>query len=161
MLFSGMSPNMAVNILISTCYWCHLLCCVHTNRRQTLSFVSSFIGIWVLGLNNKNFQYNVPWYMMHCMLHWMTSLQFVHSHVCVHNQGNINNWECATQKARYCMVLLLQQYWLELVSRRNWEFYWDFHFMVELTVTGTCSTCWKYDMLLMNFLRMAPSCQNI
>jgi len=66
--------------------------------------------------------------MMHCMLHWMTSLQFVHSHVCVHNQGNINNWECATQKARYCMVLLLQQYWLELVSRRNWEFYRDFSF---------------------------------
>jgi len=37
-----------------------------------------------------------------------------------------------------------------------------FHFMVELTVTGTCSTCWKYDhLLLMNFLRMAPSCRNI
>jgi len=37
-----------------------------------------------------------------------------------------------------------------------------FHFMMELRVTGTCSMCLTEDhLLLMNFLRMAPSCQNI
>ena len=76
-------------------------------------------------------------------------------------QSRKYKWDCATGKACYGMVLL-QQYWLELVNRCNWEFYRDFSFFMELRVTGTCSTCWKYDhLLLMNFLRMAPSCQNI
>jgi len=101
----------------------HLLCCVHTNRRQTLSFVSSCIRIWVLGLNNTNCQYNVPWHKMHCTLHRMIFLQFVYCHVFIHNEGNINNRECATQNAHYCMVLLLQQYWLELANTCNSEFY--------------------------------------
>jgi hypothetical protein len=34
--------------------------------------------------------------------------------------------------------------------------------MVELRVTSTWNMCWKYDhLLLINFLRMASSCQNI
>jgi hypothetical protein len=30
--------------------------------------------------------------------------------VCMHNPENINNSECITEKAGYCIVLLLQQY---------------------------------------------------
>jgi len=38
----------------------------------------------------------------------------------------------------------------------------NFRFKIELRVIGTWSTCWKYDrLLLINFLRVAPSCQNI
>ena len=33
-------------------------------------FVSSCIRNWVLDLNDRKCQYNVPWHKMHCKLHW-------------------------------------------------------------------------------------------
>jgi hypothetical protein len=47
---------------------------------------------------------------------------YIVTDVCIHNPENINNWDCITEKAHYCMVLLLQLYWLELVNTCNWEF---------------------------------------
>jgi hypothetical protein len=42
--------------------------------------------------------------------------------VCIRDPENINNRECITEKARYCMELLLQQYWLVFVNMSNSEF---------------------------------------
>jgi hypothetical protein len=41
--------------------------------------------------------------------------------VCIHTTENINNRECVTKEARYCMVLLLQQHGLVLVNMCNVE----------------------------------------
>jgi hypothetical protein len=40
---------------------------------------------------------------------------------CIHNPDDINNWKCITQVNGYRMVLLLQQYWLEIVNMCNSE----------------------------------------
>ena len=60
-------------------------------------------------------------------------------------------WCCYYSNVEWNLLTCVIQYFIKA-----------FHFMMELRVTGTRSTCWKYyNLLLINCLRMAPSCQNI
>jgi hypothetical protein len=88
------------------------------------------------------------------------SLQVVYCNVCIDNQENINEnlqqkrlvtvWFCYYGNIGWSLLTFVIQNFIK-----------TFHFMVKLRVTGTCSTCWKYDhLLLINFLMMAPLCQN-
>jgi hypothetical protein len=130
-------------------------------------FVSPYIGIWFLGLNDINCQYNIPLHKKCRTLHPdKIPLKHILSQMFVYTIQKMCTTEnvCTTEKAYYCMLLLLQQYWLVLVQMCNSEFlhFKTFHFLMELRMTITWSMCWTYNLLfLRNSLKMAPSCQNI
>ena len=125
-------------------------------------FVSPCIGIWVLSLNNTNSQLIYPDTRCTVCFTGIRSLLLMYYYICIYSHENINNWGCTTEKARYCMVLLLSNVEWNLLTCVIQYFIKAFHFMMELRVTGTWSTCWKYDLLLLIYcLRKAPSCQNI
>jgi hypothetical protein len=86
-------------------------------------FVSSCITIPVLRLNHINWQYNIHWHKLRHTLHLdEIPLDHILSQVCIHYPENINNWECITELACYCTVLLLNQYYPELFNMSNSEF---------------------------------------
>ena len=126
-------------------------------------FASSCVRIWVLGLNDINCQYNVPWHQMHCTLHTdeiPTSriLSRLYTQPKKLKQLRMYNRKGSLLYG-FVITAILTGACLTFVIQ---NFIKTFHFKIELTVTGTWSTCWKYGhLLLISFLRAARSCQNI
>jgi hypothetical protein len=84
--------------------------------------VASCIGIWYKGYKLA-VQYVLTQDAQYAS-HGRDPVQsYIVTDVCIYNPENTNNWKYITERGLYCMmVLLLQQYWLELVNMRNSEF---------------------------------------
>ena len=121
-----MSLTLKNFIFIAVSTHSHIPC--HSEAHYKLTLYNSSLSICFFFYNNLRSwfkQYKLP---VQCTLTqdmWYTSPQWdpvgscIVTDVYMHSPANINNWECTREKARYCMLLLLQQYWLELVNMCN------------------------------------------
>jgi hypothetical protein len=98
----------------------------------------------------------------HASTGWDPFGSYIHTDVCVHNQGRKNGCDCATEEAHHCVELLLQQcvHILANVSSGVLTF-WDLTFTMEVRANSSWNTCCTYKlMLLINSLMMAHWCLN-